>query len=63
MNIEAFAFGDEDSYMALQKKLGRDEAMITKMRQVDKSAFVQSDFDKEMFFGGKFNNAGDIDHV
>jgi hypothetical protein len=38
--------------------------MITKMRQVDKSAFVQSDFDKEMFFGGKFNNNnGNIDHV
>ncbi len=63
MNIEVFAFGDEESYKALQKKLGRDQTMINKMRQVDKARLIESDFDKEMFFNDKFNGNSNIDHV
>lgn len=33
------------------------------MRQVDKAKFIQTDFDKEMFFKDKFNGSSDIDHV
>lgn len=27
------------------------------MRKVDKAQFVENEFDKEMFFGGKFGNS------
>ena len=58
-----FAFGDEDNYAALQKKLGRDQTLSLKMRQVDKAQFIQSDFDKEMFFNNKFTGSSNMDHV
>jgi len=47
----------------LQKKLGRDQTVINKMRQVDKAKFIETDFDKEMFFKDKFNGNSTIDHV
>jgi len=33
------------------------------MRQIDKAQLIQTDFDKEMLFNGKFNGTSDIDHV
>ena len=43
------------------KKQERDKNVCDKMKKVDKSAFANNDFDKEMFFGKTFQHRGDID--
>lgn len=49
-----FGFGNEDSLEELMKKQDKDKALCNKMKQVDKSAFVNNEFDKEMFFGKSY---------
>lgn len=53
-NIEVFGYGDEDALESLMKKQERDRAYCDKMKKVDKSAFVNNEFDKEMFFSKGF---------
>ena len=60
-NIEVFGFGNEDDLESLMKKQERDKNVCDKMKKVDKSAFANNDFDKEMFFGKTFQHRGDID--
>ena len=49
-NIEVFGFGNEDDLQTLERKQQRDKQLCDKMKKVDKFAFANSDFDKEMFF-------------
>ena len=60
-NIEVFGFGDEDALESLMKKQERDKNVIDKMKKVDKSAFVNNEFDKEMFFGKTFSHRQNVD--
>jgi hypothetical protein len=60
-NIEVFGFGDEDTLNDLIKKQDRDKALSDKMKKVDKSAFVNNEFDKEMFFSKTFAHRNDVD--
>jgi hypothetical protein len=60
-NIEVFGFGDEDALESLMKKQERDKNVIDKMKKVDKSAFVNNEFDKEMFFGKTFAHRQNVD--
>jgi hypothetical protein len=60
-NIEVYGFGDEDTLNDLIKKQDRDKALSDKMKKVDKSAFVNNEFDKEMFFSKTFAHRNDVD--
>ena len=60
-NIEVFGFGDEETLNDLIKKQERDKNLSEKMKKVDKSAFVNNEFDKEMFFSKTFAHRNDVD--
>ena len=60
-NLEVFGFGDDDTLKELMKKQERDQVIINKMKKVDKSAFVNNDFDREMFFSKTFAHRQDVD--
>ena len=60
-NLEVFGFGDDDTLKELMKKQERDQVIINKMKKVDKSAFVNNDFDREMFFSRTFSHRQDVD--
>ena len=44
------------------KKQQKDKMISDKMKKVDKSAFANNDFDKEMFFGKTFQHRQQLDH-
>ena len=48
--IEAIGFGDEENLNDLSKKQARESKITLKMRQVDKTQFMER-FDTEIFFG------------
>lgn len=62
-----YGFGNDDAYDALIKKQNKDKMISEKMKKVDKAAFVNNDFDKEMFLGKTFGHQKDMhnnpDHV
>lgn len=41
---------------ALKKKQNKDKVVIDKMKKVDRAAFAESEFDKEMFFDNTFGH-------
>ena len=45
----------------LIKKQERDKSLSDKMKKVDKSAFVNNEFDKEIFFSKTFAHRNDVD--
>ena len=60
-NLEVFGFGDDDTLKDLIKKQERDQVIINKMKKVDKSAFANNEFDREMFLGKTFAHRQAID--
>lgn len=55
-NIDVYGFGNEDDFKDLMKKQEKDKITIEKMKKVDRAAFAQSEFDKEMFFENNFSH-------
>ncbi len=52
---------------ALNKKQNKDKMLTDKMKKVDRAAFAENEFDKEMFFDNtfghqKFDKKSDINH-
>ena len=43
------------------KKQQKDKVISDKMKKVDKAAFADNDFDKEMFFGKTFQHQNIVD--
>ena len=60
-NLEVFGFGDDDTLKALMKKQERDQVIIDKMKKVDKSAFANNEFDREMFLSKTFSHRQVVD--
>ena len=60
-NLEVYGFGDDDTLQDLVKKQERDQVIINKMKKVDKSAFVNNDFDREMFLSKTFSHRQVVD--
>ena len=60
-NLEVFGFGDDDTLKDLVKKQERDQLIINKMKKVDKSAFANNEFDREMFLGKTFSHRQVVD--
>jgi hypothetical protein len=54
-----YGFGSQDDYEALIKKQNRDKNISDKMKKVDKAAFLEGDFNKEMFFENTFSHQSD----
>lgn len=59
INIEVFGFGSKDDYESLLNKQMRDKNISDKMKKVDKAAFLEGDFNKEMFFENTFAHQSD----
>jgi hypothetical protein len=55
-NIEIFGFGTEDAYNSLIKKQNQDKVIKDKMKKCDRAAFVENEFNKDMFFEQTFNH-------
>ena len=60
-NLEVYGFGDDDTLRDLQKKQERDQVIIDKMKKVDKSAFANNEFDREMFLSKSFSHRQVVD--
>jgi len=60
-NLEVFGFGDDDTLKDLIKKQERDQVIIDKMKKVDKSAFANNEFDREMFLTKSFSHRQVVD--
>ena len=60
-NLEVYGFGDDDTLKDLVKKQERDQVIINKMKKVDKSAFVNNEFDREMFLSKTFSHRQVVD--
>ena len=60
-NLEVFGFGDDDTLKDLIKKQERDMIIIDKMKKVDKSAFANNEFDREMFLSKAFSHRQVVD--
>ena len=60
-NLEVYGFGDDDTLKDLIKKQERDQVIINKMKKVDKSAFANNEFDREMFLSKTFSHRQVVD--
>ena len=60
-NLEVYGFGDDDTLKDLVKKQERDQVIINKMKKVDKSAFANNEFDREMFLNKTFSHRQVVD--
>ena len=60
-NLEVYGFGDDDTLKDLIKKQERDMVIIDKMKKVDKSAFANNEFDREMFLSKSFSHRQVVD--
>ena len=60
-NLEVYGFGDDDTLKDLMKKQERDQVIIDKMKKVDKSAFANNEFDREMFLSKTFSHRQVVD--
>ena len=60
-NLEVYGFGDDDTLKDLVKKQERDQVIINKMKKVDKAAFANNEFDREMFLGKTFSHRQVVD--
>ena len=60
-NLEVYGFGDDDTLKDLVKKQERDMVIIDKMKKVDKSAFANNEFDREMFLSKSFSHRQVVD--
>ena len=60
-NLEVYGFGDDDTLKDLIKKQERDAVIIDKMKKVDKSAFANNEFDREMFLSKTFSHRQVVD--
>ena len=60
-NLEVYGFGDDDTLKDLIKKQERDQVIINKMKKVDKSAFANNEFDREMFLSKTFSHRQAVD--
>ena len=60
-NLEVYGFGDDDTLKDLIKKQERDKTIIDKMKKVDKSAFANNEFDREMFLSKSFSHRQVVD--
>ena len=60
-NLEVYGFGDDDTLKDLIKKQERDQVIINKMKKVDKSAFANNEFDREMFLNKTFSHRQVVD--
>ena len=60
-NLEVYGFGDDDTLKDLVKKQERDQVIINKMKKVDKAAFANNDFDREMFLSKTFSHRQVVD--
>ena len=60
-NLEVYGFGDDDTLKDLIKKQERDQVIINKMKKVDKSAFANNVFDREMFLSKTFSHRQVVD--
>ena len=56
MRIEVWGCGEDSDLEAQQIHREREHQNIVKNRKVDKMRLIQSDFDKEYFFGGLFKD-------
>uniref|UniRef100_A0A0G4GYY6 Oxidation resistance protein 1 n=1 Tax=Chromera velia CCMP2878 TaxID=1169474 RepID=A0A0G4GYY6_9ALVE len=57
--IEIWGTGGEDALIAQQQALARDEMLRSERRQVDKSRFLDNEFDRQNLLGGTFKGAAD----
>jgi len=51
-----FGFGNEDTYETLTNKHKKDKMVTEKMKKVDRAAFADNDFNKDMFFENTFSH-------
>lgn len=56
-SAEVWGLGGEDAAAAQQEHRAQAQALVERARKVDRGKFLESDFDKEMFFGKTFSGS------
>lgn len=60
-SAEVWGLGGEDAAAAQQEHRAQAQAQVERARKVDRGKFLESDFDKEMFFGKTFGGSNGAD--
>jgi hypothetical protein len=61
LTLEVFGLGGRSAYHQFEKNLESKKRLKEEMRKVDRRAFAESTFDREMFFGNTFAEANKAD--
>jgi len=62
-HVEIWGLGDQNTLRGQQEWRQREMELIESQRKVDKKAFLQSGFDKEIFFGNTFKTSERADQT